>query len=297
MQEHCQTSGGQVEFAKRPRPGENIRKAGEDVEPGAIIARVGDRLTPRTLALLAGAGIAKTEVFRKVRIGLVSTGSELRNPGQVLEAGQIYNSNRILIRAMLARYAWAEVVDFGIVPDRPTNLARVLGEAAGCCDAVITTGGVSAGDEDHVVAALDRHGTRLEVLKVAMRPGKPLKIGLIGNTLFAGLPGNPNATLVTFRQIALPAIRSIAGLGNVTPEWQPGIAGFDYAKKLGRTEYVPVRAVGRDDLGRPVLEMLGRGSSASLSTMALADGIAMLAPDSAMIESGSPLRYEPFCTC
>ena len=134
----------------------------------------------------------------------------------------------------------------------------------------------------------------LDVLKVAMRPGKPVKIGMIGPMLFAGLLGNPNAALVTFRQIALPAIRTIAGLRRTGPDWSPAIAGFTYGKRLGRTEFVPVRIMGRDGSGRPVLDMLGRGSSASLMAMSLADGIAMLPPDVVDIELGLPLSFESF---
>ena len=214
-----------------------------------------------------------------------------------MASGQIYNSNRVLIRSMLAAWPWAEIVDFGIVPDQREALSAAFGEAARRCDVLITTGGVSAGEEDHVVSALDGHGGSLDVLKVAMRPGKPVKIGLIGAMLFAGLPGNPNAALVTFRQIALPAIRTIAGLSKIEPEWSPAVAGFDYEKRLGRTEFVPVSVDGRDELGRPVLRMLGRGSSASLMAMAMADGIALLPPDASLIGKGMPLRFEPFCSC
>ena len=227
-----------------------------------------------------------------MRIGLISTGSELRDPGESLAYGQIYNSNRVMIRAMMASRSWAEIVDFGIVPDRRDALIEAFAEAAQGCDALVTTGGVSAGEEDHVVSAMNYHGGKLDVLKVAMRPGKPVKIGLMGGTLFAGLPGNPNAALVTFRQIALPAIRTIAGFASVGPDWSPAVAGFAYNKRLGRTEFVPVRIVGRDELGRPILDMLGRGSSASLFAMALADGIALLPPDVNSIARGLPLRFE-----
>ena len=116
-------------------------------------------------------------MLRKVAIGLISTGSELRDPGEPLGRGQIYNSNRIMIRAMLSAYPWAEIVDYGIVPDRQDALAEAFGEAASRCDVLVTTGGVSAGEEDHVVSALGHHGGTLDVLKVAMRPGKPVKIG------------------------------------------------------------------------------------------------------------------------
>jgi molybdopterin molybdotransferase len=202
-----------------------------------------------------------------------------------------------MIRASLGGHAWGEIIDLGIVPDRRDALVEAVAEAAKSCDVLVTTGGVSAGDEDHVVGALTDHGAKLDILKVAMRPGKRLKIGLVGDVLFAGLPGNPNAALVTFHQIALLAIRARAGLAPSPIEWQPGVAGFRYEKRPGRTEFVTVRVAGRDDAGRPVLDMLGRGSSASLVAMARADGIAVLPPGVATIENGLPLRYEPFCRC
>lgn len=294
MQEHCRRDGDTVVIARRPRPGENVRLAGEDVQRGAVLLQPGDLLTPQRLALLAGAGIGAARVLRKVRVALVSTGSELREPGEALGPGQIHNSNRVLLRAMLAGSAWAQVHDFGIVPDDRPRLEAVLRQAARDCDVVVTTGGVSAGDEDHVAAVLRDGGGSLEVVKVAMRPGKPVKIGLIDGALFAGLPGNPNAALVTFRRIALPAIRAVAGLRDIEPAWQPAVSGFAYAKRPGRTEFVPVRITGRTDAGLPVATMLERGSSASLSAMAAADGIALLPPEDERIEPGAPLRLDLF---
>lgn len=294
MQEQCERVGDHITIARRPRQGENIRFSGEDVRAGQSVLDTGSDLSPQRMALLAGQGLVDIEVIRKVRIGLVSTGSELRDPGRPLARGAIYNSNRVMIRAMMSPVTWAEVIDYGIVPDRRDALAEVFGHAAGRCDVLVTTGGVSAGEEDHVVTAFGDNGGSLDVLKVAMRPGKPVKIGMIGPMLFAGLPGNPNAALVTFRQIALPAIRTIAGLRNVEPDWSAAVSGFSYEKRLGRTEFVPVRKTGSDELGRPILEMLGRGSSASLMSMALADGIAMLPPDVGVIERGLPIRFESF---
>lgn len=295
MQERCEREGDIISVSRPPRKGENVRRAAEDVRSGTPILQSGSALTPQRLALLAAQGIAAVDVLRKVRVGLISTGSELRDPGQPLASGQIYNSNRVMVHSMLAQFRWAEVIDFGIVPDRREALAEAFGDAARTCDVLITTGGVSAGEEDHVVSALESRGGKLDVLKVAMRPGKPVKIGLLGRMLLAGLPGNPNAALVTFQQIALPAIRRIAGLGDIAPDWFPAISGFAYDKRLGRTEFVPVRIMGRNDLGLPVLEMLGRGSSASLMAMAIADGIAMLPPDVVSIHEGSPLRFEFLC--
>lgn len=295
MQERCKRDGDQVIISgKRPRMGENIRLAGEDVERGALLASSGEALSPQKLALLAGAGVSSVSLFRKVRIGLISTGSELREHGETLAPGQIYNSNRVVLRAMLSRLTWAQVEDFGIVPDDRSLLERTLNAASSTCDLVVTTGGVSGGDEDHVAAIMRDEGTPLEVVKVAMRPGKPVKVGRLGQAVFFGLPGNPNAALVTFRQIALPAIRTVAGLRDVVPAWQPAVAGFEYGKKAGRTEFVPVRIAGRSEAGVPIVEMLGRGSSANLSAMAAADGIALLPPEDETIRPGMPLRYEAF---
>ncbi len=295
MQERCKRDGDQVVIAgKRPWAGENIRRAGEDVTSGALLASSGEALSPQRLALLAGAGVSGVLLFRKVRIGLISTGSELREPGETLAPGQIYNSNRIVLRAMLSRLSWVQVEDFGIVPDDRALLERTLNNASSSCDVVVSTGGVSGGDEDHVAAIMRDEGSPLEVVKVAMRPGKPVKVGRLGRSVFFGLPGNPNAALVTFRQIALPAIRAVAGLRDVVPVWQPAVAGFGYAKKAGRTEFVPVRISGRTNAGVPVVEMLGRGSSANLSAMAAADGIALLPPEDETISPGMPLRYEAF---
>lgn len=292
MQEHCRLEGETVVVESLPRQGANIRLKGEDVQVGATLVQAGELLSPQKLALLAGAGIDTVEVFGKVRVGLVSTGSELRDPGATLAPGQIYNSNRILMRALLAGLRWVEVEDFGIVPDNRGQLAQILLAAAGTCDVLVSTGGVSAGDEDHVAAVLRDNGADFQVMRVAMRPGKPLKIGRIGDTLFAGLPGNPNAALATFCRIALPALRVAAGLRNVDPVWYAGVAGFDYKKKKARAEFVPVRIEGRNEEGTPVLVMLGRGSSASLSSMAAADGIAHLPADAETVAPGMKLLFE-----
>ena len=297
MQEHCRRDAASIIIDRRPAWYDNIRRVGEDVRVGARLLPKGTLLNAQKLALLAGQGVAELSVIRKVRIGLISTGSELRNPGEALEAGQIYNSNRVLISSMLAPLFWAEVVDFGIVPDRLEVLAQTVGRAVKSCDVIVTTGGVSAGEEDHVLSALAQNGARLDVLKVAMRPGKPVKIGLIGTKLIACLPGNPNAALVTFHQIALPAIRIIAGLSEYDHDWVSAVANFSYQKQLGRTEFVPARVVGRDLNGSLQLEMLGRGSSANMMTMAHADGIAVLAPQLSEIDEGTALRFYKFCDC
>ena len=294
MQERCRRVGNHVELHSIPREHENVRRRGEDVRAGEALLSAGTLLSAQNLALLAGQGMAEVEVLRKVRVGLISTGSELIAPGVPRGQGKIFDSNRIMLMGMLAAWPWVDIIDYGVLPDDPDRLTEAFGKASIECDVLLSSGGVSAGEEDHVVSALERHGGSFDLLKVAMRPGKPVKVGTLKEMLFVGLPGNPNAALVTFRQIASPALKAVAGLENLEPEWISAVAGFTYEKKLGRTEFVPAKIVGRDEGGRPVLEILGRGSSASLSAIALADGIVVLPPYLQSIAIGLPLRFEPF---
>jgi molybdopterin molybdotransferase len=292
MQEKCRRDDDAIVIDERPRPGRNIRRAGEDITLGERLLESGDVLSPQKLALLAAQGYGGIAVIRRVRIGLISTGTELREPGDALMPGQIFNSNRVMLRAGLEACSWAEVIDFGIVPDNRDAIARTLADAASRCDAVITTGGVSASEEDHVSWAVDSSGGKLDVLKVAMRPGKPVKVGRLNDCLFLGLPGNPNAALVTFRMIALPALRKLAGMVETGPVWNSAIANFTYEKRLGRTEYVPVQRAGDNVGGKIQVTMLGRGSSASLRSLADAHGIAMLPPELTRIEREAVLQIE-----
>lgn len=294
MQERCTRIGDRIRIAERPRGDQNIRRGGEDVARGAAILEAGKMLAPADLALLAAQSISEAVVFRKVRVGLVSTGSELVEPGSPLRHGQIFNSNRVMLSAMLSAWPWVEIIDFGIVPDAEDLLSQGFARATRDCDVLISTGGVPAGEEDHVVSAFRRGGGELALLKVAMRPGKPVKVGIIGEMLFVGLPGNPNATLVTFLHIARPALKAAAGASRIWPEWVPAVTVSGFDKKPGRTEFVPARIVGRDEIGRPLLELLGRGSSASLGALSRADGMVRLSPALSTVAAGLPLEFEPF---
>ncbi len=294
MQERCRRDGDAIVVEQRPRIGQNVRIAGEDVRRGESLLDAGALLKAQHLALLAGQGLTGISVRRKVRVGLISTGSELREPGEPLEPGQIFNSNRVMLRASLDACRWAEVFDFGIVPDTRHAIAAALAEAASRCDAIITTGGVSAGEEDHVTWAVSSGGGMLDVLKVAMRPGKPVKVGRLGPALFLGLPGNPNATLVTLRMIALPALRKLAGLSTTAPNWTRAVTDFTYEKRPDRTEFVPVSLGASGADGLPRIAMLGRGSSASLRAIAQADGIAVLPPGAGRVDPGMRVSFEAF---
>lgn len=292
MQERVDRSGDVITFVEVPFEGLNIRRSGEDRRRGEPVLPHGLLLNAPRMALLAGTGVAEIAVYKKLRVGLFSTGTELREPGIHLERGQIYNSNRVMLRAMLAE-SWVHLTDYGILPDNPDRIRRTIRQAATQNDIVISSGGVSAGEEDHILDALSREDATLEVLKVAIRPGKPLTVGRVGNALFIGLPGNPYAAAITFSQIARPALRKAAGLTENFDTWIPAVSGFDYVRTPGRREFVPVVWDSRDALGRPVLHRLGRGASASLGPIATAQGIAVIEPEVKNVFLGMPLVVEP----
>lgn len=293
LQEQVTRAGDMISLTHRPRPGQNIRRRGEDVAQGAQALAAGLALTPPRLALLAGCGMASVAVRPRVRVAILSTGDELSEPGSPLGPGQIYNSNRVLLRATLSRIPWVDLTDLGIVPDDATCIRTAIRHAAQTHDVVISSGGVSAGEEDHILDALRLEAAELDVLKVAIRPGKPLTVGRLGQALYFGLPGNPYAAAITFSQIAKPALRRAAGLMEEPDSWLPAVAGFTYSRSTGRREYVPVSWSERDPFGRPILTRLGQGASASMSPMAQAMGIAVIPPELEVIRPNQPLQVEP----
>ena len=295
MQERVTRAGDMISLSERPRMGQNIRRQGEDVAQGAPALAAGLALTPPRLALLAGCGVASVAVRPRVRVAILCTGDELSEPGSTLGQGQIYNSNRVFLRATLSRFPWVDLMDLGIVPDDPASIRSSIRHAAQTNDVVISSGGVSAGEEDHILDALRLEAAELDVLKVAIRPGKPLTVGRLGRALYFGLPGNPYAAAITFSQIAKPALRRAAGLTEEPDTWLPAVAGFNYVRATGRREYVPVRWDSRDAFGRPVLVRLGQGASASMSPIALAMGIAVIPPEIDMVRPGQSLTVEPLC--
>lgn len=292
MQERVDHSGDVVRLRQVPAAGSNIRRSGEDRRKGEKALPSGVLLTAPRLALLAAAGVAEVVARRCLRVGLFSTGNELKELGTSLERGQIYNSNRIMLRAMLGE-PWISVTDFGILRDDIASIRSTIREAAQTNDVVISSGGVSAGEEDHVLDALKSEDATFDVLKVGIRPGKPLTVGRVGGALYVGLPGNPYAAAITFTQIARPALRKAAGITDEIDNWIPSVSGFDYIRSSGRREFVPVAWDSRDAVGRPVLRRLGRGASASLGPIAAAQGIAVIEPDVERVTPGMPLRVEP----
>jgi len=239
MQEDCEECDGHVLIRPGIRPGSNRRPAGEDVARGETALRAGRRLTPADLALLAALGVNEIAVRAPLRVAVFSTGDELVDPRAPLPRGAVYDANRPMLLALL-RGLGVRAHDGGILPDAIDATAEALARAAASADLVITSGGVSTGEEDHVRAALARIGT-LAFWRVAIKPGRPVAVGTIGATPLIGLPGNPVAALVTFAALARPMLDRLAGATYVPPLRFAVPSGFAYRKKLGRREYVRVR--------------------------------------------------------
>lgn len=284
MQEHCQESTGHVAINKRPPANNNIRAAGEDIAPGDVVLSAGQRLQPQDLGLAASLGIDTLEVRQPLRVAILATGDELTPPGQPLSDGHIYDSNGPLTAALLCRLG-ATPLPSVAVADTFDATREALSAAAADADLVLTSGGVSVGDEDHVKAAVQALGT-LDLWKIAVKPGKPLAFGHIGDTPLIGLPGNPVSLFVTFLLFAAPVIRRMQGRSTLFPDPVPVPADFTRERPGKREEYLRVRV----EAGR--LSAYPQQGSGVLSSAAWADGLARL-PVNATITPGDPLDYYP----
>jgi len=289
MQERCRVAGDRVWLETAAAAGSNIRPRGNDIAAGSIVLERGTRLQAAHLGLAASVGIATVEVSRRLRVGVFSTGDELAEPGKPLAPGQIYNSNRYQLNALLAAQG-CEVIDLGSIADDFSTTRETLLQAAAQADLVMTTGGVSVGEEDHVKAALEAVGA-LHLWRIRMKPGKPLAFGRIGATPFIGLPGNPVSVFVTFLLLARPYLRAMQGRTDAGPRCYPVRAGFDYRAKQ-RREYVRVRLHADHD-GIPVAETFPRQGSDVLSSVAWADGLVEIAEDST-VQAGETVSFLPF---
>lgn len=288
MQESVRRDGDRVALPPGAAPGAHRRRAGEDAEAGEVIVRAGTRLRPQHLALAAATGHERIAVRRPLRVALFSTGNELAEPGAALAPGRVYDSNRPLLAALLRR-AGADLRDGGILRDSAGLVGRRLVEACGEADLVVTSGGVSAGDEDHVAAALAREG-ELAFWRLALKPGRPVAMGLIGGTPVMGLPGNPVAAYVTYAFVAAPLL---ARLGGATWQKPPSLlvrAAFAHRRKAGRREYLRVSLCEGAD-GEAELVKFPREGSALLSSLTGSDGLAELPEDLAEVVPGSRLRF------
>lgn len=291
MQEDAVAKDGAVILPAGVRRGANLRLAGEDVARGREVLPAGRRLRPQDLGLLAALGLVAVTVRRRPRVALFSTGDELTEPGEALGSAAIYDANRAMLRALLAR-AGAEIADLGILRDEAEGLEQRLRAAAADCDLVLTSGGVSVGEADHVRAAVQACG-RLDLWRVAVKPGKPIAIGSIAGTPFIGLPGNPVAVFVGFAFVARPLIARLAGEAHASPAGHLVRLGFAHAKKPGRREFLRV-SLERDADGAVTARKHSGEGAGSLASLAQSDGLVMLAEDVAQVEIGDTAPFLPY---
>ena len=291
MQEDVEALDGAVRLPPGLKPGANTRPQGEDILAGAPALGGGLRLRPQDLALAAALGVDALVVRRRVRVALFSTGSELVAPGRALGPAQQHDSNRVLLGA-LARRAGAAVTDLGILPDSREAIRAALGLAGGDHDLVLTSGGVSAGEEDWVRDAVQAVGT-LAFWRLAIKPGRPVAMGRVGGAAFMGLPGNPVAAFVTFVQVARPLLAALGGEAWGRPVAFPVVAGFGYHKKAGRREYVRVRvAPGADGALRASKHPVD--GAGILTSLTQTDGLVELEEDAEGVTPGALVRFLPY---
>ena len=294
MQERCEHGEHGVVINQVPRANENIRRAGEDIAIGATILQAGSKLRPQDIALAASAGLPELPVYRRVRVGVFFTGDELVQPGEPLPPGGIYNSNRYALRALLEGLG-CEVRDLGTVPDQLEATREALRKAATDNDLIVTSGGVSVGEEDHVKPAVEAEG-QLDMWKVAIKPGKPLAFGEVrrsvenggGKAWFIGLPGNPVAAIVTFLVMVRPFVLRLQGVSDVTPRAFNLRADFDWLRADARAEFLRGRI--NDDGGVELYQSQGSGVMTSLCW---GDGLVFNQPGLA-INKGDSVRFVPY---
>nr|VFJ43811.1 MAG: molybdopterin molybdotransferase [Candidatus Kentron sp. DK] len=292
MQEHCRQDGDRLLIEKLVSRGANIRPRGNDIRAGTPVLSAGARLTPWALGLIASVGRSSVTVFRRPRVALLSSGDELVQPGAPLRAGQCYDSNRHTLFGLLTALG-CEVQDLGTIPDDFAATQATLREAAGRADMVITSGGVSVGEEDHVKRAVETIG-QLDLWKIAVKPGKPLAQGRIGDADFIGLPGNPVSVLVTFCLFVRPMLARRQGMTDISfPLPRQVTAGFDWSRAGNRREYARARLVPQGNGNPPKAVLFERQGSDVLSSAVWANGLVEIPPGT-VIAWGDRVAYFPF---
>lgn len=290
MQEDCEAVNEGVRIKARPQPGQWIRRRGEDVAAGTVVLHRGERLTPASLGLAASIGFDKLQVAPRVRVALFSTGDELVMPGEVAPAdmkpGAIYNSNRFFLRALLLRLG-CSVTDLGIVPDRLDATIAALKGAGEAHDLILTSGGVSVGEEDHIKPAVQALG-ELALWQIAIKPGKPFACGKVGGAHFIGLPGNPVSSFVTFLVLVRPFLLRLQGASEVAPASIALPAHFDWPKADKRREFLRAR---RNAAGG--LDLFSNQSSGVLTSAVWGDGV-IDNPAGQAIAHGDAVQFIPF---
>jgi len=299
MQEDTREESGAVIVPPGLKLGANRRTAGEDVKRGALLLPAGRRLGAQHVALIAGVGLAQVEVRRRVRVAVFSTGDEIVEPGTARPAPALYDANRYLLSAMLARLG-AAVTDLGILKDDPDTVAAALRAAAGAHDLVLTTGGVSTGEADHVRATVEAIG-KLVFWRIGIKPGRPVAMGVIpgaaagSSAAFAGLPGNPVAAFVTFARIVRPLLLRLSGALPEPLTALPVRIGFAYKKKEGRREYVRVTLHRAVD-GMLEAQKYPQDGAGVITSLTETDGLLELDEDARSIAPGATVGFLPYAT-
>lgn len=290
MQEECVVDGERVAISRVIASGENVRPRANDIANGDCVLQAGYKLIPQSIGLLASLGVAEVTVVRRLRVALLNTGDEIIEPGQPLQAGQIYNSNRYTLLTTLQQTG-CEIVDLGQVEDTFEATRKALLQAAEQADLIVTSGGVSVGEEDHIRAAVQAEG-ELTLWRVRTKPGKPLAFGRVGQVPFIGLPGNPVSAFVTFCMFGMPFVRVMQGRSLNFPESGFARLGRAVTKPLKRREFIRVR-LRHSAEGLPLAEVFPRQGSDVLTSTVWADGVLEI-PEEQVLEEGRVLRYWPF---
>jgi molybdopterin molybdotransferase len=299
MQEDVRTEGDAVTVPAGLKAGANRRLAGEDVRKGSVVLPAGRRLAAQDVALAAAVGLTALQVRRRIRVALFSTGDEIVEPGAPRPAAALYDANRTLLDGMLDRLG-AETTDLGIIKDDPTAIEKAIAAAARGHDLVLTSGGVSTGEADHVKNAVEKVG-RLVFWRVAIKPGRPVAMGVLRGTsagdgaAFVGLPGNPVAAFVTFARVVRPLLLRLAGAQPETLTALPVRLAFAYKKKTGRREYVRVALRAGADGSIEAVKHPQEGAGV-ITSLTETDGLAELSEDTTTVEPGSTVGFLSYAT-
>lgn len=297
IQEHVEVldDGAKLRIDADVEAGRNVRFSGEDVKQGQVVFEVGEKLGPAQIGQLASLGIAEVQVSRKLKVAYFSTGDELRSleqhAGQALAPGELFDSNRHSMAAMLAPMQ-VEAIDLGVVRDNEEDTRAAFTRAAEVADVVITSGGVSTGEADYVTKVMHQLG-EVAFWKLAMRPGRPLAFGKLGDAVFFGLPGNPVAVMVTFYEFVRPALLHMSGASTTQPQSMSAICQSKLRKSPGRTEYQR-GIVSLDSDGQSIVSTTGKQGAGRISSMYAANCMIVLPPGSDSVEPGDRVMVQPF---
>ena len=290
MQEQVDADDHEIRFDSRPTSGNNIRPAGNDIQRGTIILQKGCRLRAQDIGLAASVGLQTLPVYEPLKVGMFFTGDELVEPGQKLGAGKIYDSNRYTLHGLLESMG-CEIIDLGLVGDTLAATSEAMVRASTQADLVVTTGGVSVGEEDHVRIAIEQLG-ELRLWRFAIKPGKPLAYGQINETAFIGLPGNPVSVFATFCLFVCPVIQIMQGRTWHEPIALSVSADFDWPKPDSRREFLRAR-LALDANGQTVAQIYPNQDSGVLTSTVWADGFVEIA-ENQTVQAGEPVNYLPF---